>query len=103
MPSGIKMTKREEKFIRDFKKKMAVDMARHTREARKKAFAEVMGKEKVETYGDIFAILDGLSRRAKEAVVYGRIHHFVALGRSPKQIIDIMEPKKEKGNEKTAK
>jgi hypothetical protein len=94
------MAKREGQFIREFKKKMAVDMAKRTREARKKAFAEVMGKEKAETYGDIFAIFDGLSRRAKEAVVYGRIKYFVAMGRSPKQIIDIMEPKKEKKNEK---
>jgi hypothetical protein len=99
MPRGIKTTKREEKFIRDFKKKMAVDMAKRVREARKKAFAEVMGKEKVETYGDIFAILDGLSRRAKEAVVWGRINYLAAQGRSPKQIIDIMEPKKEKRND----
>ncbi|MDR1175349.1 MAG: hypothetical protein LBK83_07770 [Treponema sp.] len=94
------MTRRETKFIRDLEKKMAADMARRTREAKKKAFAEVMGKEKVKTYGDIFAILDGLSRKAKEMAAYGRIQHFAMLGRSPKQIVEIMEPKTGKGNEK---
>jgi alkylated DNA nucleotide flippase Atl1 len=94
------MPKCESKFIRDFKKKISVDMVRRTREIRKKAFAEVMEKEKVETYGDIFAIIDGLSRRAKEVAVYGRIKYLATLGRSPKQIIEIMEPEKEKRNEK---
>jgi hypothetical protein len=88
------MAKRESKFIRDFKKKIAVDMASHTREAREKAFADVMDKEKVETYADVFAIFDGLSRKAKDLTVYGRIEHLAALGCVPKKIIEIMEPKK---------
>jgi Holliday junction resolvasome RuvABC DNA-binding subunit len=84
-----KMTKRELQYIRDLKKKVAAKIAKDTREARKKAFEEVMKKERMETYGDWIAIHDGLSAKAKSWAVFG-------LGYSPKQIVAIMEPAEEK-------
>ncbi|MDR0710345.1 MAG: hypothetical protein LBF77_09795, partial [Spirochaetaceae bacterium] len=72
------------------------DMARRTRKAKKESFERVMGKGKVETYGDVFDLFCGLSRRAIEVAAIARIQTLVRLGYSPARIIGIMEVKRRK-------
>jgi hypothetical protein len=90
------MTRRQQKYIEDLKKKMAKDQARRTREAKKDSFATVMAKEKIETYGDLFGVFDGLSERAKNAAVLLRIQTLAVVGYSPAEIVKMMEPKRRK-------
>jgi hypothetical protein len=90
------MTGRESKFIREAKKQAAKDQARRTRTAKKEAFERVAAKGKVETYGDIFDLFCGLSRRAVEIAALDRIRTFVRMGYSPERIIDVMEIKRKK-------
>jgi hypothetical protein len=101
MPKKIKMAKRESKFIRDFKKKMALDMAKHTREHKKTEFKKAIAKEKVETLGDAYGLFCGLSKKAMEVAAIRRIESLARMGYNPAKIMELMEPKKEKGNEKT--
>jgi hypothetical protein len=88
------MTKRESKYIRDLKRQVAINCAKRTREWKKKAFKDVMAKGKVETYGDVCEIFNGLSRHAIEIAVYNRIMSLAAIGKTPGEIIEIMEPKR---------
>jgi hypothetical protein len=87
-------TRRETKYIRDLKADINRKVAKDMRERREKAFTEVMEKESVKTYGDIFAILAGLSRGAKDLAVFKRIEYLASLNYSPKKIVEIMELKK---------
>jgi hypothetical protein len=90
------MTRSQLKYIRDLKKQMANDQARRTRKAKKEAFERVMSKEKVETYGDIYDLFCGLSRRALEVAALDRIQTLTRMGYSPERIIDVMEIKRKK-------
>jgi hypothetical protein len=78
------------------KKQMAKDQARRTRKAKKEAFERVMAKEKVETYGDIYDVFLGLSKRAIEIAAIERIRVLGTMGYSPARIIEVMEVKKGK-------
>jgi hypothetical protein len=95
-----KMTMRELEYIRKLKRQIAVKCAKRTREWKKKAFEDVIAKEKIETYGDIFGIFYGLSKRAIEVAALNRIEVLAGMGYSPARIIGVMEVKKEKKNEK---
>jgi hypothetical protein len=97
------MTKRERelKFIRDFKRQMALKCAKHTREWKKKEFENAMAKEKVETHGDIFGIFCGLSKRAMEVAALNRIEMLAGMGYSPARIVEVMEPKRPPKKENT--
>jgi hypothetical protein len=90
------MTKRERalNFAREFKRTVAKDAAKRERESKRKAFADVVAKGKIETYGDLFAILGKLSRRAKEYAAYGEIRRLASMGYDPAKIVELMEPKK---------
>ncbi|MDR0601559.1 MAG: hypothetical protein LBG42_04190, partial [Treponema sp.] len=66
-------------FTRDFNRKFAKENARRVREEKKKAFEDVVTKGKIETYGDLFAVLGKLSRRAKEIAVLNRIQTLAGL------------------------
>jgi hypothetical protein len=88
------MAKRESKYIRDLKRQLATNQAKRAREAKKKSFEEVMAKEKVETYGDIIGIFNGLSRNAIDLAAYHRIAELARFRKTPLEIIEIMEPKK---------
>jgi hypothetical protein len=55
-----------------------------------------MSKEKVETYGDIYDVLLGLSRRAMEVAAIERIRVLASMGYSPARIIKVMEVKRGK-------
>jgi hypothetical protein len=90
------MTRSQLKYIQDLKKQMANDQARRTRKAKKEAFERVMSKEKVETYGDIYDIFCGLSRRAIEIAAIDRIRVLGTMGYSPARIIEVMEVKRGK-------
>jgi hypothetical protein len=90
------MSRSEPKFIRDLKQQMAKDMARRTRKAKKESFERVLAKGTMETYGDIYDLFCGLSRRAIEVAAIERIHTFVRMGYSPERIIEVMEVKRRK-------
>ncbi len=62
--------------------------------AKKKAFAEVLAKEKVETYMDIYNIFCGLSRKAINSAAYKEIHALARSGFGPSAIVELMEGKK---------
>jgi hypothetical protein len=87
---------RETAAIRNIRKKIAQDQAKRTRARKKEAFEKVLSKEKVETYGDIFAIFDGLSKKAVEKTAFDKIFTLAHLGNSPAKIIELMERKKKK-------
>jgi hypothetical protein len=76
------------------KKDIAAELAKRTRERKKKAFGEVVAKGKVETWGDIFAVLDMLSAGAKEKAAFDRILTFMGMGYGPERIIEAMEMKR---------
>ena len=84
------MTKRQSKYIREFKQKVAQDIQKRRREE----LSKVMVKKKVETFNDIIAIFNGLSKRAKDSAVLGRIYSLATFGKSPTEIIKTMEPEK---------
>jgi hypothetical protein len=93
------MTKKQLAYIRDLKKKIGADSAKRTRAYKKNEFEKAMAKDKVETHGDIYGIFCGLSKRAMEISALHRIETLAAMGYSPKKIIELMEPKKEKKEE----
>lgn len=88
------MAKREPAAVRKWKKEWAEAKAKRTREYKKKAFDDAMAKEKVETYADVIGLFYGLSRRAIEKAAYGRIFELAALGNTPVQIFELLEPPK---------
>ncbi|MDR1587283.1 MAG: hypothetical protein LBS57_07510 [Treponema sp.] len=90
------MTKHERalEFARDFKRQVAIKCAKRIREEKKKAFEDVMVKGKVVTYGDLFAVLGKLSKKAKEYAALNRIQTLAGMGYSPTEIIELMEPKR---------
>jgi Ca2+-binding EF-hand superfamily protein len=93
---------RENASVRKLRKEMAQELAKRTRERKKEALKQVLSKEKVETYGDIFAIFDGLSKKAVEKTALDKIFTLAHLGNSPAEIIKLMEPKKDTKNGKTS-
>ena len=93
------MTKKQLTSIRELKRKMAMDSAKHTREYKKSEFEKAMAKDKVETHGDIYGIFCGLSKRAMEVSALCRIETLAVMGYNPKRIIELMEPKKGKAHE----
>jgi alkylated DNA nucleotide flippase Atl1 len=95
------MARRETKYIRDLKKQIAKDRAKRVREAKKKSFEEVMVKGSVETYGDLSGIFNGLSRAAKDLAAYHRIAELARFRKTPREIIEIMEPKRRPKEENT--
>jgi hypothetical protein len=88
------MKKKQPKYVRELRQEIGREIAKKTRERRRKELAEVVAKDKVETYGDICAIFNGLSKRAKDSAVLNRIFMLARLGNRPTEIIKIMEPKK---------
>ena len=88
------MKKKHPKCIRELKQEIGREIARNTRRRRREELAEVMAKDKAETYGDICAIFEGLSKRAKDSAVLDRIFTLARLGHSPKEILKVMEVKK---------
>ena len=95
------MKKREPKYIRDFKAKISKEVAQKTRKRKREEFSNALAKEKVENYGDIFALFCGLSKRAKDHAVLARIEMLARMGYSPADIIEKMEPEKKAKKEKT--
>jgi len=81
--------KRQSKYIREIKQKVALNI----RKQRREKFTLVMAKDKVETFDDIISIFNGLSKRAKDSAVLSQIHLLVRLEKSPNEIIKILEPK----------
>jgi hypothetical protein len=92
----IKMTKRQLDYIRELKRDIAAKCAKKTREYKKNEFEKAMAKDKVETYGDIYGLFCGLSRKAMEVAALNRIERLAAMGYSPAKIIELMEVKKGK-------
>ena len=92
------MTKRERalEFARDFNRDFNRKADKRLREEKKKAFEDVVAKGKIETHGDLFAVLGKLSRRAKEIAALNRIQVLAGMGYDPVKIIELMEPKKRK-------
>jgi hypothetical protein len=90
------LSRRQLDFIRDLKRKIAADCARRTREYKKGELGKAVAKDKVETYGDVYGILCGLSRHAMEVAAMHRIETLAAMGYSPAKIIELMEVKKGK-------
>jgi rRNA processing protein Krr1/Pno1 len=90
------MTKRERalNFAREFKRTVAKEVAKRERESKRKAFADVVAKGKIETYGDLFAILGKLSRRAKDYAAINEVQRLASMGYDPKKIVEFLEPKK---------
>ena len=64
------------------------------REAKKKMFAEVCAKGKVETLWDVYGVFFGLSRKAIENAAHREIMFHARLGRTVKEIIERMDDKK---------
>jgi hypothetical protein len=89
-----KPKKYQPKRLREFKQKIAQEVAQKIRQQRREELSRLMAKDKVETYGDIIAIFNGLSRKAKDSAVLGRIYSLAKLGESPTEIMKTMEPKK---------
>jgi hypothetical protein len=94
------MTKRERalNFAREFKRTVAKEAAKRERESKRKAFEDVVAKGKIETYGDLFAILEKLSRRAKEYAALNEIQRLASMGCGPAKIVEFLEPKKGKND-----
>jgi len=88
------MKKSQPKYLREFKQKITREIAQKIRKRRREELLEVIAKDKVETYGDINAIFNGLSKRAKDRAVLDRIFTLVSLGKRPTEILEIMEVKK---------
>jgi hypothetical protein len=88
------MKKRQPKYVREFKQKIAREVAQNIRKRRREELSKVLAKDKVETYNDMDAIFYGLSKRAKDSAVLYRILTLIHLGKSPTEIMNIMEPKK---------
>ena len=74
-----------------FKAKLSREI---TRNRNKTEFYKVMKKDKLETSVDIVAFSKGLPKNAKEMAVLFLIKGFAALGYSPTEIINKLEPKK---------
>jgi hypothetical protein len=88
------MAKREPKFIRNLKKQMAKSQAKYTRDHKKEEFEKVKAKGKEETYGDLYGIFCGLSKKAIVSAACWRIEWLASAGCSPTEIIERMEPKR---------
>jgi hypothetical protein len=84
------MKKHQPKYILELKQKIAQNI----RKRRREELSRIKAKDKVETYGDMDAIFYGLSKRAKDSAVLFRINTLAHLGKSPTEIMNIMEPKK---------
>jgi hypothetical protein len=82
------------KSKREFKQKIAREITQKIRRQRREEFLRLMEKGKMETYEDIIAIFNGLSRKAKDSAVLCRIYQLAKLGKSPIEIIKTMEPEK---------
>jgi anthranilate/para-aminobenzoate synthase component I len=87
------MTKRDLEAVRNLKRQMTAKCAKLVRERKRNEFEAVVAKGKVETYGDVFAIYDKLSGRAKRYAAFVRIETLASLGYSPEKIFEIMESK----------
>jgi len=87
------MNKRQQS-LREIKQKIAREVAQKIRKQRREEFSVVMAKNKIETYGDIFAIFNGLSKKAKDRAVIDKIYLLAKCGESPAEIIKTMEVKK---------
>ncbi|GHU05050.1 hypothetical protein FACS1894147_10810 [Spirochaetia bacterium] len=85
------MAKRETKATRDFKKRMAADLRKHTREWKKKMFQGALEKGTVDTLHDVCAVFYGLSSTAKENVVYREILFLARCGKTAQEIVNRME------------
>jgi hypothetical protein len=88
------MAKCEPVAVRKRKKEWAEARAKRTREFKREAFKDAMAKEKVETSADLIGLFYGLSRRAIEQAAYARILQLAALGKTPVQIVDLLDPPK---------
>jgi hypothetical protein len=88
------MKKQQPKYVREFKQKIAREVAQNIRKRRREELAMVLTKDKVKTYGDIIAIFDGLSKKAKDSAVLCRIYTLACFEKTPTEIMKIMEPKK---------
>jgi len=86
--------KKQPKYIREFNQEIRREIARKARKRKREELAEVMTKDKAETYGDVYAIFNGLSKKAKDWAVLDRIFTLSSLGKNPTEIIKMMEPKK---------
>jgi len=86
--------KKQPKYLRELKQDIRREIAQKTRKRRQEELAAVMAKDKAETYGDICAIFEGLSKKAKDRAVFDRIISLIRIGKQPSEIIEMMEPKK---------
>lgn len=75
-------------------KKWTQERRARTVAAKKKAFDEVLAKEKVENYMDIHNIFCGLSRKSINLAAYKEIHALARSGFGPSEIVELMEGKK---------
>jgi hypothetical protein len=91
---GKKLTKRQEEYIRGLRREIAAKCAKKTREYKREQFKAAMAKEKVETFGDVYGIFCGLSRRSMEVAALDRIETMARRGYSPVKIVELMEIKK---------
>jgi hypothetical protein len=86
--------KRVSKAVREMLQEMAIKQRKRTNEMKRKSFEDALAKEKLETYGDLFGVFCGLSRKAIEAAACRKIEELAARGFNAQQIIVYMEPKK---------
>jgi hypothetical protein len=76
-----------------FVKELNMKYAKARREERKKAYEAVVAKGEIVTYGDLFAVFDKLSWRAKRAAALNEVLRLSSMGLNPEKIIETMEPK----------
>jgi hypothetical protein len=87
------MKQRQSKRVREFKQKIAREVTQRIRKQRHEELSRVMAKDKTETYDDIITIFYGLSKKARDSAVLGRIYSLARLGKSPTEIMKTMEVK----------
>ena len=83
-------------YVKKIRQAFGRKLAQETRKRHKKDLNEVLKKGKVETYGDVYAIVNGLSGMAKRIAVAAHVLHLASFhNMTPQQIIENLEPKKE--------
>jgi hypothetical protein len=82
------------KSVEAMKKEFAARCRKNTRELKRQKFQEVLAKGKVETLLDVAHLYFGLSHKAVEEAAYREIMFHARCGRTPQEIVDLMEVKK---------
>jgi hypothetical protein len=76
-------------------KDIAVLLAQKTRARHREQVERLMSKSRVESVEDVLGIYYGLSAKSKASIVYTAIWSLVLEGYSPKEIIAVLQRKKQ--------